>query len=44
MRSSLFNVVTGGLAAGYLVLRSVLFLARESGQKSTLLRSEWCSM
>lgn len=40
MRSSLFDVVTGDLATGYPVLKLVLFLARESGQKSTFLRSE----
>jgi len=33
MRSSLFHVVTGDLAAGYLVLKLVLFLARGSGPK-----------
>jgi len=33
MRSRLFNVVTGDLAAGYLVLKLVLFLARGSGPK-----------
>jgi hypothetical protein len=29
----LFNVVTGDFAAGYLVLKSVPFLARGSGPK-----------
>jgi hypothetical protein len=33
MRSSLFDVVTGDLATGYLVLKLVLFLARGSGPK-----------